>query len=381
MRPTTTNPRTIKIAAVQMDAAPAPTAERLSRAADLVAEAAAAGAQLVALPEVFNTGYEYSDANYALAETMDGATVAWMRRTAAEHGIHLAGTLLLRDGDEVYNTALLIAPDGRTWRYDKQYPYAWERAYFREGQGITVADTDLGKLGMMICWDSAHPDLWRRYAGQVQAMVVLSCPPLMHKSELVFPDGERVGFRQLGGVFRQTPQHDFVFGEEMDRNAAWLQVPLVNTTGSGQFRSRLPAPLPSLMSYTLFRPDLWKKLKDAPEVRLENGYFMQTKVVSADGQVLSRVTDDGDGFTLAEVTLPDAPPQPQAKTQPRVSVPGILTFMIDYGILPFIIGKYREGLRRQWGARMAPRDPRTVIWTGVAAAAGLLGFLIGRLLD
>ena len=64
-------PRKIKVAPVQMDAAPAPVDTRLNRAADLVSKAAAFGAQLVVLPELFNTGYEYDDRNYGLAEVLD----------------------------------------------------------------------------------------------------------------------------------------------------------------------------------------------------------------------------------------------------------------------------------------------------------------------
>ncbi len=106
-------PRTLTIAAVQMDANPAPTPVRLGRAQRLVEQAAAAGAQLVALPELFHVGYAYSDSVHARAEALDGPTLAWMHQTAARLGIHLAGSLLLRDGDEVYNTLFLVAPDGR----------------------------------------------------------------------------------------------------------------------------------------------------------------------------------------------------------------------------------------------------------------------------
>ena len=68
-------PRTIAIAAVQMDASPAPTPDRLDRAGRQVSAAAGDGAQLLVLPELFNTGYTYADANHRLAEPIDGQTV------------------------------------------------------------------------------------------------------------------------------------------------------------------------------------------------------------------------------------------------------------------------------------------------------------------
>jgi len=365
-------PRTLKIAAVQMDATPAVTVERLSRAADLITEAASVGAQLVVLPEVFNTGYEYHDRNYGLAESADGQTVTWMRSQAAQHQIHLAGTLLLKDGDEIYNAALLFSPDGKMWRYDKNYPYGWERAYFREGQGITIADTDLGKLGMMICWDSAHADLWKRYAGEVDAMVIMSCPPAYNQLDLVFPDGERLK--------TQTGSREAVFGTDMDKAAAWLRVPVVNTSGGGMFRSKVPAPYLSVAASLIFQPKLWSKFKDAPEIMLEAGYFQQTKVIDSGGKVLSRVETSGDGYTLAEVQLADSPPHPADSPLPRVGIPAPLLFLLDYVITALMIRLYREGTRRQWGARMSPRDSRTVVWGGVVILALLVGWLLGRAL-
>jgi predicted amidohydrolase len=86
------------MAALQMDANPAPTHERITIADRLVHEAHEKGAQLVVLPELFNTGYGYTDANYERAETL---------------------SLFLLDEDEIYNALLLFAPDGRLWRYDK----------------------------------------------------------------------------------------------------------------------------------------------------------------------------------------------------------------------------------------------------------------------
>ncbi|MEO1442235.1 MAG: carbon-nitrogen hydrolase family protein, partial [Chloroflexota bacterium] len=133
--------RQLKIAAVRMDAKPALVNERLERAESRVAEAASTGAQLIVLPELFNTGYEYHDNNYTLPEPEDGPTVTWMKAQASQHNAHIAGSLLLVDGKNIYNSQILVAPDGRLWRYDKNYPWLFERAYFKDGQDITVANT------------------------------------------------------------------------------------------------------------------------------------------------------------------------------------------------------------------------------------------------
>ncbi|RPI84017.1 MAG: hypothetical protein EHM41_14445 [Chloroflexi bacterium] len=104
--------KSIKIAAVQMDAAPASARVRLTRAELLAERAARAGADLVVLPEVFNTGYIYSSSNYSSAESFQGATVAWMRDTTSRLGIHLADSLMLFENGQILNALLLFAPDG-----------------------------------------------------------------------------------------------------------------------------------------------------------------------------------------------------------------------------------------------------------------------------
>ncbi|HEX2621051.1 MAG TPA: carbon-nitrogen hydrolase family protein [Phototrophicaceae bacterium] len=363
--------RTIKIAAVQMDAAPAPVDTRLERAAELIAEAASSGAQLIVLPEVFNTGYEYADANYGLAEPLNGTTVTWMKTLAATHKIHLAGSLMLLDGRHVYNALLLVAPDGRLWRYNKNYPWAWERAYFREGQGITIADTELGNLGLMICWDYAHPDLWAQYAGKVDALVITSCPPT--SEAVMLPDGTRLAL---------TPElyyagRDMPFGAELDEHVAWLGVPAVHTSTSGTLNTKLPLPSVSLAGFLATRPDLWKHLPDASAAHLECGYFPQTKIIDAHGQVLSRVTETGDRFTLSEVEIADTPPQP-ADVQPSFKLTPITYFVSDWLTPGLMTTLYQTGLRRQFGSQMAPLDRGTKLGLMGMAGAFLAGWWLGR---
>ncbi|RPJ23036.1 MAG: carbon-nitrogen hydrolase family protein, partial [Chloroflexi bacterium] len=194
--------RRISLATTQLNATPVPLVERLARAENLVTQAARAGAQLVVLPELFNTGYAYRNENFALAETTDGPTAQWMKEISARLGVHLAGSLLLRDGQDIYNALLLYAPDGRLWRYDKNYPWGWERAYFRERHAITIAETDLGSIGMMLCWDMAHADLWQQYAGKVDLILACSCPPKFSGPIFHFPNGSRITGDQMGPVVR-----------------------------------------------------------------------------------------------------------------------------------------------------------------------------------
>ncbi|MBE2270506.1 MAG: carbon-nitrogen hydrolase family protein [Anaerolinea sp.] len=365
-------PRSLKVATVQMDAAPAPTPDRLARAATLADQAAAQGAQLIVLPELFNVGYEYDDRNYGLAEPLSGQTMTWMKATAARLNAHLAGSFLLLDGDEVFNSAFIVAPDGRTWRYDKIYPYAWERAYFREGRDITIAETDLGKLGMLICWDCGHADLWRRYAGQVDALVVTSCPPMLQAAELVMPDGTRETATAAG-----VPIPSNVHFQDLDihEQAGWLGVPVVASAGGGHFRTHLPQPELSMFSQLPLAKALPHALNDAREVVLEAAYGQYAKIIDAQGSQVAVVKADGDGIAVGDVTVADAPPKPSGE-QPKLRMPAYMGWLIDWiGTTP-MIPLYRSGLRRRWGNHMAPIDPRTLVWLWVIVGALVLNFLL-----
>jgi hypothetical protein len=348
-------PRTITAAAIQMDANAAPTVDRLARADRLVTAAARAGARLVVLPELFNTGYAYADANHRLAETLDGPTATWMQATAARLDVHLAGSLMLLGQYDVYNGLLLFASDGRMWRYDKHYPWGWERGYFRAGHRVTVAETDLGHLGMMICWDVAHPKLWRRYAGRVDLMVISSCPPDATNPTFHFPNGGRVTFDDMGPAMASMKgTARLVFGDMINQQTAWLGVPTVNTAGSGCIRTAIPNGLATFLAFLPLAPWLVTYLLQAKGMRLSCDLVQGCKAVDAGGLVLAELTQkQGEAFTVAEVTLADERPYPR-ELQPLSPLPPLTYFISDVLLPSLTVPVYRNGLRRTRGRGMAP---------------------------
>lgn len=340
-------PKTIKIATVQMDANPAPVKERLNRAEKVVGEAVQAGAQLVVLPELFNTGYAYTDANFSLAEIIDGITSTWLKTTASRLNIHLAGSFLLLDDGEIYNAMLLYSPSGQVWRYDKNYPWAWERGYFRERRGITIAHTELGDLGMLICWDVGHLNMWKQYAGQIDMLVVASCPPDGPNATFQFADGSRINSNDLGSAMdsiKDTGKQ--TFGEMVNQQAKWLGIPVVNSGASGHVLTHIPKADSLLKSLLLLAPHLIKQLGKAKQMQMSCDMIPSCKVVNAKGEVISaRSPSEGEGYTLASVELQNKKPMPNER-QPKSPLNPIAYLNADITV-PFLMKSvYRKGIKQ-----------------------------------
>lgn len=107
------------------------------------------------LPETFNPGGK--------AETLDGPSGRLMSRKAKQYKMYVAGTFLYKDDEGfIYNSSMLYDPSGELiGRYDKNHPFSPE---FIElgvipGTDVPVFETDFGKIGMMICYDSWFTDV------------------------------------------------------------------------------------------------------------------------------------------------------------------------------------------------------------------------------
>jgi predicted amidohydrolase len=128
--------------------------------------AAAAGAQVVILPELATSGYVFADRDEAwgLSEPDDGPTVSQWCAAAAELGVVIVGGLCERAGDRLFNSAVVIDATGLRGVYRKAHLWDGERAIFEPGtQAPLVLDTFLGRVGVMVCYDIEFPE-WVRLA-------------------------------------------------------------------------------------------------------------------------------------------------------------------------------------------------------------------------
>ena len=338
-------PKSAKIAVVQMNASPSSVKERLAKAEGYIVQCVQNGAHLIVLPEVFNTGYEYSDQNYLRAESFDDLTATWMRKTATRYHVHLAGSFLRREQNDIFNTLLLVAPDGHQWHYDKNYPWVWERAYFRNGTTITIADTELGKIGFLICWDVAHPNLWEQYSGKVELMIVSSCPPKALDLALVFPDGHRIMSKDTGALTQYLKRtSDKTFGEYLRKQASFLGVPVAHATSTGTFTSLIPNPKSSLAMLSLIYPPLWKYRSQFDQVLMETDYFNETYITDNSGTILQSVQSNTEGFAVSDVILPDFHPQSKGK-QPPFGIPKF-TYLFDTIANMMLVPEYKKKTQR-----------------------------------
>ncbi|REJ69504.1 MAG: acyltransferase [Planctomycetota bacterium] len=168
------NSETVSVALVQTaiaaDAAHNPDAN-LARAIDRVAEAAAAGAQIVCLPELFTMAYPCQSEDhrrFALAESIPGPTTEQLGAAAAEHGVVVVGSLFEQRAAGLYhNTAVVLDADGTlAGRYRKMHipddPLYYEKFYFTPGDtGFAAVATRFGRLGICVCWDQWFPEAAR----------------------------------------------------------------------------------------------------------------------------------------------------------------------------------------------------------------------------
>ncbi|MEV0978460.1 carbon-nitrogen hydrolase family protein [Streptomyces sp. NPDC049915] len=157
----------MRTALLQSSGRPGSVAENLKVLDDAAGRAAAAGAGMLAAPEMFLTGYAIGDDIARLAEPADGDSAAAIAEIATRHGLAIAYGYPERDGETVHNSAQLIDATGtRRANYRKTHLFGcFERDHFTPGdQQLVQAELNGLTVGLLICYDVEFPENVRAHA-------------------------------------------------------------------------------------------------------------------------------------------------------------------------------------------------------------------------
>ena len=179
-----------KIALAQIGCKRADKKENLKKIENFVEKAKNQSADLIVFPELSLTGYVVRDQIYELAETIPGPSTQVIEKIAEKTQTYIVfGMPELSEKTQatIYNTAVLVGPKGYIGKYRKMYlpthSVFEEKRYFRPGYQAAAFDTEIGKIGLIICYDIFFPEVSRltRLKG-AQLIVCISASPAVRKT-------------------------------------------------------------------------------------------------------------------------------------------------------------------------------------------------------
>jgi predicted amidohydrolase len=165
-----------KLALIQMRVLGGRKEENLRHAEALMADAAGQGARVMLLPEAMSLGWTHPSSRRQADAVPGGRTCAVLRAAARRHRCYVCSGLTERDGGRVFNSAVLLDPDGEVVLvHRKLNELEIGHGCYDQGDRLGVAATPLGTLGVMICADGfADGQVIGRALGYMGAQVILS---------------------------------------------------------------------------------------------------------------------------------------------------------------------------------------------------------------
>lgn len=290
-----------------------PGASHLDEVGRLIVQAAGRGARLVLLPELFAMPFRFDVAAWRWATPQGGAIEAFLRSAAKMAGVYLGGSYLEARGSDFFNTFALASPAGDiVGRVGKAHPCSLERCLFAPSPGPQVIETELGRVGVAICYDNnirtvadrllgENPDLW---------LMPMSAPLLPYSL------AGRKGVARYLAELRDSPAG----------LARHLGIPVAMANKFGPWQASMPGWLPAVKSR----------------------FPGASRIVEGDGRELA-VAADAVEVCVAEVTL--APERKRLFVPPEFdrNRPWVSPPLPDYRLFP---------LYEWWGARYYRRHPQ-----------------------
>ena len=235
----------------------------------LVADAAARGAQLVLCPELLAPGYVYDPSFWSVAEPHSGPTELWLARMARQHRLYIGASYLEASGDDFFNTFTLMRPDGIVaGRVRKESLPGFEGWFFRSCSQPKVIETELGRVGVGICWDNSTA---RFMCGMSQEQIDLLLMP--HSAPCI-----------TLGPLKLVAEN----GRKMLRGVAECYASALG--------------VPTVMVNKAAGEDSWSPVPCVPLLRLRFRYMGQSTICNSNGAVCDQL-DDQEGIVFAEVVL------------------------------------------------------------------------------
>lgn len=180
------SPRTVRLAAVHYKPSGKSPKANCEEYAPLVADAAKQKADLVVLGETVPY-VNVKKLPHEVAESVPGPTTDYFGTLAKQHGTHIVLSVYEREKHLVFNTAVLLGPDGKLiGKYRKVcLPHAEVERGVSPGSDYPVFDTKIGRIGLMVCYDGFFPEVARELSNrgaEVIAWPVWGCDPQLAKA-------------------------------------------------------------------------------------------------------------------------------------------------------------------------------------------------------
>ena len=154
------------VAIAQITGRPLASTANRARTLEVIAQAFGDGANLIVLPEMIVPGYCLDAAGLAdIAEPIDGPSVVAWTELAAQHNGYVAGGFCERNCEALYNTAVLVGPNGLLLHYRKLHLFDREKEIFQPGdRGLPIVETTIGTIGICVCYDLRFVEVVRALA-------------------------------------------------------------------------------------------------------------------------------------------------------------------------------------------------------------------------
>ncbi|MEZ6099951.1 MAG: carbon-nitrogen hydrolase family protein [Pirellulaceae bacterium] len=305
----TTKTSTLRFAAIQMTPELGNVDANLRKALALVQEAIAAEAEWIVLPEFFTTGMAFDDSLLNGHQPLDGEPVKRLQSVATQSGVTIGGSFLAESQSHVYNTFVLVTPDGQVFSHDKDFPSGpIEHAYYAGAEdaeflrllrerGIDISDrsiparatnnasgqfvTNNARIGVALCWEMIRHRTVARLRSKVDVVLGCSAWPTIDP-DVGFPGMTRDEVIQLNTTLVHMVQ------QAPRQLAELLGVPVIHANLVGPVRST--------------------KLFDRT-VDVVTRFCGDSRIVDCHGRTLARrSSDEGEGILVSDVALEHAEP-------------------------------------------------------------------------